>query len=237
MTLDGEDQRHESYGMIGISRIQGNSRPLYGSSIRHDDIIRLRVSRGSVKRNLNEDWYHAREQIVELDMSYSQFTEFILAQNLGSGVPCTLAYVGGKRMADPPLVDKQEQFRDEFKKDTQEVAKKLDALAAFVQKLNDKPTVTKGERAELLGRISSVRQDIASDMPFVVEQFHRQMDQSIKEAKGEIEGFAIRRIITAGVAAIAAEDRAIAAEDRAMASADGRLAIESPRAQLMGEDS
>lgn len=227
MKIDGERKEHESYGLISLSRISGRGEPLFGSSIRHSEVLRLRISRGVMNRDLSRDWYHERDDIVEVDMSNSQFAEFVTTHNRGCGIPCTIRYVNGERVEDPPFDDKREQFRQEFKEHAATVARRLDELHAFAESLREKPTVTKTERAELVERIRMARQEVASNMPFMATQFDVQMDKSIKEAKGEIEAFALRRVVTAGIAAIEKEERE--------AAQNGLPAIEPPRPSILEE--
>ena len=66
------DRSHPSYGMLSLSRssISGNGVALFGSSIRHNDTIRLCISKGVVERHSNESKYYpehapASQYIVE----------------------------------------------------------------------------------------------------------------------------------------------------------------------------
>ena len=202
-----EDQefQHESYGLIGIHHINSRGAILFGSSIKHSEVIRIEIAHGKMYRGLSYDRYHAGNRIVEVDLSYSQFAEFITTHNRGTGIPCTLRQVHGARMEDPPFQNKREQHAQEFKTRTDKIASKLDELYAFAQTLQEKPSVTKKEREELVDRIRYARQCISSDLPFALKQFDEQMDHSVKEAKGEIEGFALRRLLMAGQIALEGE--------------------------------
>lgn len=206
-----EDQEfeHESYGLIGIHHIQfggvNRGQPLFGSSIRHSEIIRVSISHAKMIRGLSYDRFHDGRHIIEVDMSYSQFCEFVTTHNQGTGIPCTIRRLNGEAKEDPPFQNKREQHSQEFKASTDKIARKLDELYATVEGLLDKPSVTKQERRDLLERVRYARQCIASDLPFAVKQFDEQMDLSVKEAKGEIEGFALRRVLLAGQQALSSE--------------------------------
>ena len=80
-------EEHESYGLVGVSRISGSDRNLFGSSIRHKNTMMLRVKRANKERHLNRDWYHANETIVEVEMSPVQYAEMISSPNVGEGIP------------------------------------------------------------------------------------------------------------------------------------------------------
>lgn len=204
----GEPERHESYGLVGFYRVsyggvQGGA-TLFGSSVKHGHVIRMRVSRARLHRELNRDRYMADNSIVEVDLSPTQFAEAITAMNQGDGLPCTLRYVGGERMDEPPFKAKQEQFRTEFADDVREVAAKVDSLLAFAKSLQAKPSVNKSDRESLCQQLEMLKQHLASNMPFVLNSFHEQLDKSVLEAKGEVEAFVMHRIVEAGLASIAA---------------------------------
>lgn len=188
-------ETHESYAMIGASRVSSGDIPLFGSSITHTSHIRIRIKPGGVYRSYNNDNFDTsgKKSIIEVNMSLTQFAEFISSMNMGDGVPCTIAYRDGERIPSPPFHNKRDQFVNEFKEDTKGVAKKLDELLDFAKSLEKKASVNKGDRVELTRMIEHVRRVISSDMPFVAQQFNEQMEKTIHEAKGEIEGYIAKR--------------------------------------------
>lgn len=199
----GESSTHESFGVISFGHVAcGGGKPLFGSSLRHSNFVSLRISRAQLNRSLNYDRFMATETIVELDLSPVQFAEVITSMNRGDGIPCTLRRVNGKGMAEPPYTHKQEQFSKEFREDTKEVAARVDEALKFARELQEKPSATKGDRASLVKMLEMLRQAIGSNLPFVLDQFHEQMNKSVHEAKGEIEAFVQHRIVEAGLAAI-----------------------------------
>lgn len=205
----GIPDSHPSYGMVGFSRISYGGTGglhLFGSSIKHRNIIRMRISRANVSRGLSHDWYRADVRpVVEIDLSLTQFAEAITCLNVGDGVPCTLHTVNGEHMAPTPFMSKREQFQNEFAEHCGEVAEKLDDIEAFAKGLMEKPSVTKAERVDLIERIRMLRQQISSNMPFVAKSFNEQMNKTVSEAKGEVEAFVQHRVINAGLVALGAE--------------------------------
>lgn len=202
--LLGKPETHESYALVSFSRTScnGEGATLFGSSIKHNNTIRLRICKAELRRNLNSDNYYGGERLIEVEMSPTQFAEAITSMNCGDGVPCTLNQLGRQSMERPKGEAKREQFVGEFKESTDKVASQLDELAEFANRLNDKPTVTKGERAELLERIRMVRQKIESDLPFVATQFNKQVSKTVHEAKGEIEAHFLHQVLNLGLAAL-----------------------------------
>lgn len=91
MTREQPEEKHESYGMLQICRTHGGERHLFGSSIAHQDTVRLSVHPGSLIRDLNYDWYHAsNKSLIEIEMSPAQFADAIMNVNDGNGTPVTI---------------------------------------------------------------------------------------------------------------------------------------------------
>jgi hypothetical protein len=118
-----------------------------------------------------------------------------------SGVPCTISRVAGQAMADCPYQSKREQFQTEFEEDCKKFATQLDHLEDTLNiVLASKPN--KSHIQNLLGQVRMLRQGIESNLPFIVTQFNEQMDNTVKEAKGEVEAFVQHKILSAGLEAL-----------------------------------
>lgn len=190
--LERETYKHPAFGMIGFSRITGGDNVLFGSSIKHNDCIQLTITHGEQNRSLHTDWYYGRDQIVKIEMSYSQFAECISAMNIGSGVPCTIRYTekDGHIPAIKENNSKREQFRNEFSdtiaKAMEQVQNQIDQIQ---QSIDTKKSLGVKDRKEIISRLQQVKCDIGYNLDFCVEQFDEQMEKSTMEAKGEIEAF------------------------------------------------
>jgi len=63
-----EATQHESYGTLIIGRCTTNKgEALFGSSIKHRNLISLKIHRAEIQRNLSNDWIHPREEIISVD--------------------------------------------------------------------------------------------------------------------------------------------------------------------------
>jgi predicted transcriptional regulator len=202
---DRKYEEHESYGMIQISRLSGGLSNLFGSSIQHGHTIAIRINTAKLCRHLNTDWYHDQNEIVEIELSPTQFTEAITNMNT-NGVPCTIRRVQGKRMENPPSKNKKQEFEDEFSDRMKEVAKKLSKLTEQTEKiLSSKKAPTKAEKETILHEISMLDQEVRSNMPFAYRCFNEQMDKTVTEAKGEVEAFVTNKIANLGLKALKEE--------------------------------
>ena len=87
-----EKVKHSSFANLYIGRSQcGGQTALFGSSIKHSDIITLRISPAYMDRDLSCDRYFAEPlPYIEINMSQAQFAQAITSLNMGDGVPVTL---------------------------------------------------------------------------------------------------------------------------------------------------
>jgi len=197
-----ETKTHPSYGMLEINRVSSSpAQTLFGSSMRHSQMIQLTIKEADVTRGLNRDWYHGHKAIITVAMSYSQFTQAIMSQNT-TGTPVTIVRRGLETI---PSDEAYETPRDTFGREFNTTLQKLLGNAQKAAKLADmrlassKP-LSKAERDELKSCMFKIEQDIRDNIDFVRRSFEKQMDSTITEAKGEIESFFNNKIHALGSA-------------------------------------
>jgi len=205
---------HESYGMIGISRVTGTPRRLFGSSISHSNTIILTIKTGEKDRHLNRNWFFGNKQIVSIEMSAIQFSEMITSLNMGDGVPCTLRDIGDGRIEDPPATDDAILTRSEFKE------KLLSIADTYAGSINDakkillkKGSIKVKDREKAWDIISAIYQSIRSTLPFINESFNKSVERTVLEAKGEIESFVENKIRSTGIQSLRDEVPMIESEE------------------------
>jgi len=161
----------------------------------------LRIASATVDRNINRDWYHANHKpYIEIEMSTSQFAEAITSLNQGDGVPVTLKYLNGKRTEECPFKNKRQEFENDFKNKMKELSHRLDSLTKNTEEiLNSKKNLVKKDKEIILEEIAMLRQEINSNLPYMGNCFNEQMDKTVLEAKGEVEGFILNKIISTGI--------------------------------------
>lgn len=181
---------HPSYGQLEVSRCSSSgAHPLYGSSIKHRETLRIRLYSSTSKRSLSNNWYHPGWTMFEVEMSPSQWAEFISSIGNGGGVPCTIRFAEGKQVEDPPFISERANSDTEFDSTVKSAFAKLDQMLAEIEDLLAKPSVTKADRVKIKGLLYSARQELMSNLAFVKDQFTEQMDKTVLSAKGEIEAY------------------------------------------------
>lgn len=198
----GKKSTHESYGLIGCSRLSSSpGHPLFGSSILHSNSIMLRIKTAEVDRHLNRDWYHGKDLLVEVELSPTQFAEMITSMNMGEGVPCTIRRTESKvRIEDPPEVKQRQVFEEEFQDDVNRVTELYNKDYTEVQELLTKKEQLKAaERAKISTFLFELTRTIDDRMPFLQRSFNKAMDKTVHEAKGEVEAFVMNKVTSLGI--------------------------------------
>lgn len=192
----GTSYKHPSFGMLSFNRTHGGHSNLFGSSIQHNDTIHMILREGVVTRGLSDDRYIGEDEILEVEMSQSQFAELITSMNVGTGTPCTIKYLRGKgRINEADFINKRQQITNEFKESMNERMSDAKEFYNEVMELfTTKKSIGKGDREMILKRLANVTQGMESSSKFIFDQFQNQIDKTITEAKGEIEAFAQNKI-------------------------------------------
>lgn len=206
-------ESHESYAVMGFSRgtYGGTEKgvPLFGSSILHRHTITLTIRRAQLKRDLNHDWHHGREHLIEVELSAGQFAEAITTLNCGEGVPCTLRWFDGKHLEGPPYRDRRELIRNEFSERTEDAVTDLRETLANVERVFSEGTIKKADKEKIIRDLKMAIQEVTKNMPYVADCFEKTVSDTVVEAKQEIESFMDHAIRTAGIASLQSGARPI----------------------------
>ena len=194
----GKVSKHESYGMVGVSRVtHSHGTSLFGSSIKHSNTIRLSIKTAEVNRHLNRDWYHGNDRLIEIELAPTQFAEMITCMNMGNGVPCTLRYLEDhKRLENPPEVKQREIFEQEFQENVDKIKDfyKND-FKQIKETLLKKGTIKIGERKQTINIITKLINTLEDAMPFLQKGFNESMDKTVSE----VEAFVMHKVTSLGI--------------------------------------
>jgi hypothetical protein len=200
-------EQHESFGMVGINRCSSSGTHLFGSIAKHHSFITLSVKRASVSRHLAQDWYHAESRdLIEIEMSHSQFAELITSPGIGDGVPCTIRAFDGKLVEECPAPkDITSAFSEDMKKTTKETVAGLKQLSQQLSQalLPGEKALNKTELKALLSQIQSALSSITDSMPFIEKQFDEHIEEKRDKMVGELEAIATHMLVNLGKEALA----------------------------------
>ena len=204
--MDGTREQHESYGMIGFSRVShggaGGGTNLFASAIEHHHTIMMRIKRATKERSLHEDRYYGGETIIEIEMSPMQFAEAITTLNVGDGIPCTIRRLGRTGVEDCPEETLRQAFVEEFAESCAETTKDAADLVERARELLGSKALKKAEREELLDVLQRIAINIKSNLPFIGKQFNEAVDKLTTDAKTSVEAFFLHRLNEFGLQAL-----------------------------------
>jgi hypothetical protein len=200
-------EKHPSFGVIGWSRqhtVGGHAGAnLFGSDLKHSEIISLRISTASRARDLSNTWIHADKQIVEVNMSATQFADFLTSPNMGDGVPCTIRHTQNEHHIEYPSHENETQLhKAEFKETLNDVRERSGSVMGKLKEMGAGATIKKGDFKQLKHDVEMMIQEYHSNLPFVMESFERSMEKTVSAGKAEIEAYIEHRIRDAGLDAL-----------------------------------
>lgn len=210
----GEDlPRHESYGLIQISRVQGTT-DLYGTPIRSHSFISLSIHEATERFNLGTEWKHEGGIIAEVWMTELQFAEAITNMNRSPGTPVTLKYTrqgdGLKKHENPPRQESAaSRTREEFRKEVEERMATMKSVKRRIDKLMEEGNLAKTRRGEISGEIERLLSLFTSSAPFFMERFEENADAVVATAKAQITAHADLVLRETGIKALQRGDVAL----------------------------
>ena len=189
-----EVPRHESYGLVRLSRTNGRMN-LFGSPIVPNHFMTLVIEEGRQYHGLGTDREMGGPTIVEIAMSEMQFAELITTPNSGCGTPCTLVYAREgetvKRFQQPPAqVSEASRTREEFRKRVSDRMADMEAAKDRIEKLMEEGSLSSKRRKEISSEIESLMCLFTSSAPFFMERFEENAAKVVATAKAEISAHA-----------------------------------------------
>lgn len=209
-------ETHPSYAMISLGRYTCMpAQNFFGSAIKHHAGISLRIRLAEKHRNLSNDWYFGKQEVIEVNMTAAQLADLLTSMNIGDGVPCTLTHLAQSdelqaQYPDPmvppcPETTMRQQYEDEFKKDMRQVAEGIAKLVQMARVLQEKPSINKADRKQFADIADTIKCKIENSIPFVQGQFNEALDKVLTEAKADLESFTDQLAHSLGSEALAAQ--------------------------------
>lgn len=201
--METEKIKHSSFGQIQFIRTTGGGRRFYGSELPQNHYITLEIHHSEINRDLASENYYPTGQIIRLRMSSGQFSELITSMNNGSGVPCTIERLEGKKIEDIPEVESRKDFvHRKFQERMKMFADTIKENQSKALELFKKKSLSKQDIHELTHHLNWLTTEIQSNIPFFAECFQETMDKVVFEAKTEVENAIQHKINVLGLDAL-----------------------------------
>lgn len=210
-------ETHPSYGLIGVSRVSGQS-ALFDSDVKHQHFISVRIKNAHRVIDGTHEFVAGDAAIVEIHMTEAQFAQMITQPNHGDGVPCTIHYSAGDKgeswlhpswgtRPEPPA---PERFEAKFHQEASARAKIITDNLAQLEKaldsiLSGETKANKGTLNDLKAKVSSARMQIEQNIPYVLEVAAEQLEKKISSAVVEFESYVAQSLQARGLGSAVGE--------------------------------
>ena len=190
--------KHESFGMISISKFSCNGAEYFGSDLVHNNGVSVIIQRAEKEVSLSSDWYFGSNDLIRVEMTSNQFVDAITSGMNTSGVPCTIKHFNGKRIEQTQHVeDKKERFSNNMEETHLEYHKRIDEIIELLS-----GNVGKRKKDEIIHELGVLKSHIKSNTNYVMTKFNESMDKSVTEAKHSISNYINQKVKTLGIEAL-----------------------------------
>lgn len=202
MISDRNWKQHESWGMVGLSRVTfAGSRQLFGSDITNHTAILLRIKHAKKSRELGRDWTMGEDLICEIMLSPNQFADLICNMNVGDGVPCTITFTAQDGNIEyQPEDNKLVVIEAERMENDAQMMQQLSNSIMHIQELVSHKKMPKGEGQSIVRELKSLYKYISDGgSDFLRNQAKKEIANMVTEAKSQVSDFINNKIYSVGL--------------------------------------
>jgi hypothetical protein len=201
----GEDgwESHPAFAVIGADRTStgsgvsgGGGAILFDSDVVHSNTVRVRIQTAKRKRDLNRDWVHSQQNLIEIEMSEAQWASFVSTMNSGDGVPCTLRWHGQtipKLVHNPRLGLSIQETQQAAQKAFAGIKQAADALAALGSKAPAK------ERQAAFRNLQTAISNAEPNVVYASQTMVKHTEDVVQKARADIEAMVVAAAHHAGI--------------------------------------
>lgn len=172
-------ETHPAFGHIQVNRVaSSHGVSLFDSEIKHQHFVVLTIRQATRKRDLNRDWIHPTEQIIEVSMSEAQWATMVSSLNSG-GTPVTLSWMRKVGyLPSIPFAPRLELSIEETRRAAHRMfAKAKEALAAVKERPN------KGNIRALELALNGAEPNVT----YAAKTLAEHAENTVQKAKADIE--------------------------------------------------
>lgn len=197
----GREDTHPAFGVAVVNRSSGTSRTLFQSDLRHRDTIHLSIRRAERIRDLNRDWVHPRDELIEVEMSLAQWGALVSSIGIGSGVPVTLRRT--EQDVRVPEIPFEPRIAASVAETRGAVARLLARARESFEAVTDAVEGRRGVKAirDALRTHQSVLNNAESNAAFAVTSLAEAAEDVTSQAKADIEAHILSAMALTGAPA------------------------------------
>lgn len=195
------EQSKNYMGKISWSKVHcGTPRNFFGTDIKSDHPIELRISTATEDRELSKTWvFGSAKPFVRVEMTPVQWAEFLTSGNT-EGIPCTIIEREGVRTDPVEPAKTIEHFEAESEETFDAFGTGADKIAETIKACLDsgKP-MGKTQMAQLLRDLDTYKHNTVANLKFVKDQFKETMAKVVANAKAEVNAYVENKCMALGL--------------------------------------
>ena len=201
-TIDANgDEAHPAFALATVHTSSGTPRSLFQSDLMHNNTVVLSVQTATRRRDLQRDWVHPRRELIEIEMSETQWGALVSSMGKGSGVPVTLRRTENEAfVAGLPYQPRTAENRREVRETVERLLADATAAMAALDAAEDSKAGVK-ERRELRNRLRATLDNAGGNARFAIDSLAEAAESLVNQAKADIETHIMRAAAAHGVEA------------------------------------
>ncbi|NBO98846.1 MAG: hypothetical protein EBU90_01790 [Proteobacteria bacterium] len=200
--MEDKEKSHESYGILSLYRVtSGRNMNFFGSDLTYGNYVELELKRGEVYHKLGGNWFNATgPELLKIRLTFAQWAEFVSSFGI-RGIPCTIESINGKRIENPPSRENLKILSE------REVENKLSQLFESTEELirilksnvENKKSLGKKDQEDMISTLERIKRTLTVDLEFYKDQFKKETEMVVTEAKTSIDAFITNTLINKGI--------------------------------------
>lgn len=196
-----EYKTDKSWGVVGLSRVHGVDKKLFGSDVITNDAVVLRIKQAEKSRSLHKTWVCGKTDIVEVILTPNQFAEMITLMNVGDGVPCTIRFTQKDGFIDfKEEENKLDLIISEREKHIDNAFNGLEQSIEKINQLIESKKISKTVGCDLVDNLEKILNEInGKGREFINKQAKTEIEKMVVEAKQNIQSYVDYKIYQTGL--------------------------------------
>lgn len=196
-----ECERHESWGMIGAYKCEGECDTFFQSDIPCHNYIKLVIKTAKKQRGLSKDWVHGERIVCEVKLTPNQWVEMLTNMNYCDGVPCTFTYTEKLGSIDfKPEGNRLDLLIQESDQTVDLGKEKLESAIDKIISLVNEKKITRKLADELLPDLEKANSCLFGEsLDFVKRQAKEKIENMTVQAKSNIASYIDYKIYSTGL--------------------------------------
>lgn len=190
-TLEGDRYEHPAFGAISLHNYRGGDGQCFMSNVKHPSRIAIVIHTAVMDRRLSHDDHHAKERIIEVEMTPVQWAEFVSSVGQGSGVPCTIKWDRDTGMYPSIDMDSENaRNREEIEIELKGLASAIRTVVEDTRETLVAARVSKPKIEAILAPMNALARTLGDRLPFARSMMDESIERAVHEAKKVVEAHA-----------------------------------------------